>query len=446
MTTRLRVAFHGIWQRITAGNLRQSILTLAGGNALAQLITLAAAPILARLYVRSDYGVLTAMVTLVGLLAILATGRFQLAIPLPESAREARQLLVIALTLAIASSLLVGLVVWWYAVPIFSALGIPGAAAYWWFIPCAMAGIAVYETLYHWALRNKEFRLLTRTRVTQALTGTSTTVGMGLFASGPIGLLLGAILFQATGITRLAKFALAPVPTAPEPVQAMGPRFTSTLRSYRSFAGFSCLAAVLNTLGVALAPLLLIRFYGEEAGGSYGFAYRLITVPMLLVGNAISQVFLAEAASHLAKRPEYIRHLHQAITRRAVWFAVGLVMLGVLSPFLFPLVFGKEWSQAGVFAAWMTFFCAAQLVVSPVSNLAVLLRRQDLQCALDLLRVFVILPSLTVPHLLGATVTQTVACYSISMFGLYGVYYAAYARLARRLGDHSPLANTPSRL
>jgi O-antigen/teichoic acid export membrane protein len=220
----------------------------------------------------------------------------------------------------------------------------------------------------------------------------------------------------------------------------------TTLRAYRSFAVFSCVGAALNALGVALAPLLLIRFYGEEAGGSYGFAYRLITVPMLLVGNAISQVFLAEAASHLAKRPEYIRHLHHAITRRAIWFGLGLLGVGLLSPLVFPLVFGQEWSQAGVFAAWMTLFCAAQLVVSPVSNLAVLLRRQDLQCALDLLRVLVILPSLLVPPLLGATVTQTVACYSLSMFVAYGVYYAAYARLARRLGNHSPLANSPSRL
>jgi O-antigen/teichoic acid export membrane protein len=437
MRNGLRERFQEVWRRTTAGKLRQGIVTLAGGNSLAQLVTLAVAPILTRLYSPADYGTLTVLVAVVSVLAILATGRFHLAIPLPESVLQARHLLGMALSLTAFCSMLIALLVWAYADRIFAALGIPAAAAYWWFIPVAMAGIAVYETLYHWALRLREFRLLTRTRVTQAITGSATSVGMGFSSPGPFGLLLGALLFQAAGILRLARFARVR-PMATEAVTVLAPGFTSTVRAFVSFASFSCLAAFLNTLGVALAPVLLARLYGEDAGGSYGFAYRLITVPMLLVGNAISQVFLAEAAPNLASRPEYIRHLHQAITKRTVWFAAALIAVGMLSPFLFPLVFGARWAQAGIFAAWMTLFCAAQLVVSPVSNLAVLLRRQDLQCALDALRVLVIVPSLVVPHLLGATVTQTVACYSLSMFGLYGIYYAVYAHLARSLPNPQP--------
>jgi O-antigen/teichoic acid export membrane protein len=433
MTTRLRERFQEIWRRTTAGNLREGIVTLAGGNGVAQLVTLSVAPILTRLYSPADYGALTVLVAVVSVLAILATGRFHLAIPLPESVQQARQLLITALALTALSSTLIALLVWAFADRIFETLRIPGAVGYWWFIPVATAGIAMYETLYHWALRLKQFRLLTRTRVTQAITGSTTSIGVGVFSTGPFGLLLGALFFQAAGICRLARFARAPLPNTIKTAQVLAPRFPSTVRAYFSFASFSCLAAFLNTLGVALAPVLLARLYGEEAGGSYGFAYRLITVPMLLVGNAISQVFLAEAAPNLANRPEYIRHLHRAITKRTVWFAAALVAVGVLSPFLFPLVFGARWAQAGVFAAWMTIFCAAQLVVSPVSNLAVLLRRQDLQCALDALRVLVIIPSLVVPHMLGATATQTVASYSLSMFGLYGVYYAVYAHLARSL-------------
>jgi O-antigen/teichoic acid export membrane protein len=428
----------GLWQRSTTGTLRRGILTLAGGNTLAQLVTLAVAPILTRLYSPADYGVLVVMASVVGILGIVATGRFQLAIPLPENDREARQLMRMALGLALISSTLVGLVVWASAPWIFELLGIPAAAVYWWFIPLAMAGIATYETLYHWGLRRKEFHILTRTRVTQAVSGSATSVGLGFLVSGPFGLLVGALLYQAAGMTRLARFARNPNPLPTNDSQAPAPGFLPTVRGYLPFAGFSCLAASLNTLGVVVAPILLTRLYGEEAGGAYGFAYRLITVPMLLVGNAISQVFLAEAAPHLGTRPDYVRHLHHSILRRTVKFGLGLIGLGILSPWIFPLVFGARWAQAGIFAAWMALFCAAQLVVSPASNLAVLLRRQELQFALDLLRVLVVVPSLVVPHLLGATVTQTVACYSLCMFGLYGVYYAVYAHLARHLGNPQP--------
>jgi O-antigen/teichoic acid export membrane protein len=422
---------------VPAGSLRRSVAVLAGGNVAAQAVTLAAAPILTRIYSPADYGVLTVMSSMVAVLVILATCRFQLAIPLPQEAWKGRQLLVIALCLAAGSSMVLALLVWMSAERLFGWFGLPGAIPFWWFIPAAVLAIGAYETLSHWTLRRKDYRLLTRTRMAQAATGVTASIGLGVLWAGPLGLLIGAILFQATGLAQLGRRAWSDAVTdRSSQVRTTTTPVTATFREYLPFAGYSSLGAVLNSLAIMLAPLLIARLYGDEASGAFGLAYRMITVPLLLVGTAVSQVFLAEAASCLSDRSAHISGLHQRITGRMVWFAMGVVGLGLMSPTLFPIVFGTRWVQAGQFAAWMSLYCAAQMVVSPASNLAVLLRRQDVQCSLDLLRVLMVVPALLVPHRFGASATQTVACYSLAMLAMYGVYYAAYSRLARRMQGH----------
>jgi len=57
-------------------------------------VVLLAAPLLTRLYSPDDFGVLTVYIGILSLLSVIASLRYELAIPLPEDERE-----VVALTL-----------------------------------------------------------------------------------------------------------------------------------------------------------------------------------------------------------------------------------------------------------------------------------------------------------------------------------------------------------
>ncbi|MCL4178125.1 MAG: oligosaccharide flippase family protein [Verrucomicrobia bacterium] len=445
MSAPLRAVYQYVANLFAGRGLRSKVATLAGGTAFAQVLAVAVSPVLSRLYAPAEFGILAVLASTAGLLGVGASLRYQVAIPLPQENRPAKELLRISLGLALASTLVISGLVFGLAPRFFAWLQVPEAADYWWFIPLATGGMAVYESLYHWILRLRDYRRLMRTRVWQSTSNAAASIALGLGQQGPLGLLVGGILFQAAGVGSLLRAVHAAPDTDSQPNPHPWRSAVRTAREYAAFALFGCPAALLNASGLLLPPLIIVGLYGTEAGGAFSFAFRFVSVPMALVGTAVSQVFLAEASPLLAQRPAEVRALFNRFVLRLLPFSLALMLGGLICPWVFPPVFGADWAQAGWFAAFLAFSCAAQMLVSPVSNIAVLTRRQGFQLGLDLLRVMGVGLSLWGSFRLGATATQAVAAYAGTMLLLYGIYFLSYRRMARGLSPIPPVKGAAER-
>lgn len=86
--------------------LVRSVSMLMGGTASAQLLMVLAAPFLTRLYKPEDFGVLAVYTGLLALLAVIASLRYQLAIPLPACDQEAANIVVLCLMCLLGTTLL----------------------------------------------------------------------------------------------------------------------------------------------------------------------------------------------------------------------------------------------------------------------------------------------------------------------------------------------------
>jgi O-antigen/teichoic acid export membrane protein len=423
-------------RKLAPGGFSAKVATLAGGTTVAQLITVAASPILSRLYLPSDYGTLATLNAVAGLLAILASLRYQLAITLVRDEQQARDLLGICLGLTAVFMLMVGFISWTWAEPLFDLLNLSQAKAFWWFIPLAAGGLAAYESLYYWTLRHREYGTLSRTRVWQAVTGVGSSLGIRTIQEGPLGLLVGGILLKVAGCwTLLRRATKRPAEGGAGGVRS---RPQKIAREYAGFAAFSTLAALLNASGILLPPLLITAWFGSTEAGSFGFAFRLISLPMTLVGAAVSQVFLAEAARLIRDRPEEVWPLFRRITHRLAPLATVMLVGAVACPLVFPWVFGSRWGTAGIMGGMLAVSMAAQILVSPISNIAVLLKRQGLQCGLDAVRAVVVVLTFWLPARMGLTAIYAVAWYAGSMTVLYGGYYLTYRWLAKRVARRTP--------
>lgn len=434
---------------VGGGRVRQKVAVLAGGTSLAQVLSAASMPVVSRLYSVSDFGVLTVITSLAHLFAIVMTLRFQVAIPLPSEGAQARDLLRTSLALAAVLGAVLFMVIAGVATPLFTLLKVPEAISFWWYLPLTALGLAIYECLYHWVLRLRHYRKLAGTRLVQAISNVGTSIGLGILREGPLGLLIGGLLFQCAGAGSLARVCRArPEDAGDTEPPGSGTRQSAspprswretlqTARRFSMFALFGTPSALLNASGLLLPPLIVAALYGSEASGAFGFAFRVVSLPMSLLGVAISQVFLAEASPLMAAEPGKVHQLFQRVSRRLAPFAVLLALGGLTCPVLFPFVFGSRWAQSGQFAALLALSCAAQMMVSPVSNIAVLTRRQGSQLVLDVVRTVGVLLSLWLPYRGGAPVLVAVACLAGTTVVVYGGYYFFYRHLARGLGQRA---------
>ncbi len=177
--------------KLPGGAFARSVLTLASGTAIAQLLLALAMPVLARLYTPADYGALAVYASTLTVLLVVASLRYEVAIPLPEDEAVAGSLLVLALILVGAMTAVVSLVVWLGGDAFVAAVKVPVLRPYRWLIPVGFLGAGTYQALSYWAIRRGAFSRVARTKLSQGIGQVVTQIALGLARAGAPGLLIG---------------------------------------------------------------------------------------------------------------------------------------------------------------------------------------------------------------------------------------------------------------
>jgi O-antigen/teichoic acid export membrane protein len=344
--------------------------TLVGGTAGAQLIGIAAAPILTRLYSPEDFGMLAVFAGLLAMVLVVSSLRYELAIPLPEDDREAAHVVALSLLLVVVTAGLSAIVVGLFSSPIARAVGSPSLAGCLWLLPIAVLLGGAYSVFSYWSVRTKSFTVLATTKVRQALAALA--IQLAAFKLGSVGLIAGQVAGHSVGTASLALPALAKL----QPKNIKWPEIKSAATRYRKFPIFSTWEGLSNSAGVQLPPIMFAAFFSPAAAGLYSLANRVLSLPMSLIGSAVGQVFFAQAAeAHRQGRlGTLVEKLHGKLAHIGLPPALLLILVG---PDLFALVFGPAWRVSGEFARWMVPWLYLVFVSSPLSTLFAAVERQD---------------------------------------------------------------------
>ena len=340
----------------------RGVSVLVGGTAGAQVLLVLAAPLLTRLYSPEDFGLLAVYASLLALIGVVSSLRYELAIPLPEDDGDAANVAVLCLILVVISTILTGVLVFLMGSAIAAALGVPTLAGYLWLLPVGVLLTGFYSVFKYWAVRTKRFTTIAGTKLRQAVA--TLAIQLAAFKLGGIALLFGQVAGQGVGSTTLGLPALKSAGFK----QVSWAGVKKAAGRYKRFPIFSTWAGFANTAGLQLPPLLFAALFNPAAAGLYTLANRVLTLPMNLVGGAIGQVFFANAAEahRVGKLGPLVAQLHAKLAHIGLPPALLLMLLG---PTLFAFVFGEQWHQAGEFAQWMAPWLYLVFVTSPLSSL-----------------------------------------------------------------------------
>ncbi|QIB52619.1 lipopolysaccharide biosynthesis protein [Pseudomonas sp. OIL-1] len=342
---------------------------LVGGTAGAQVLMVLAAPLLTRLYSPEDFGLLAVYVGLLSLFTVIASLRYELAIPLPKSHTEAANVLVLSLLMVLLMTCIAGLMVMLAGNQLALALDAPGLASYFWLLPIGVLLTGIYNVFNYWAIRTKAFPDIAKTRISQTLA--TLAVQLLGYKLGGIALLYGQAGGQGVGSFRLARSALK----HEEFRSWCWSGVWQAAKRYKQFPMFSTWSGLFNTAGTQLPPLMFAAFFSAGAAGLYALAHRVLAMPMSVLGDAIGKVFFSNAAE--AYREGRLAPLVEKVHRKLAEIAMPATLLLVIgAPELFFFVFGESWRQAGEFARWMAPWLYMVFITSPLSTLFSIMERE----------------------------------------------------------------------
>jgi O-antigen/teichoic acid export membrane protein len=419
--------------KVRLGPFARRVATVAGGTAIGQAVLVLASPIVTRLYAPGEFGVLASYLAIIDVIGVVAAWRYSSAIALPDDESDAAALLGVSLlaTTLTAIACTVGLAATGHH--IISLLDSPGLLGVLWTVPIAVLLLGAQQSLGTWLVRHRAYRRLGTGKAAEGTGKAVLQVGLGLGVGGGASLLLADLAARTLG----AAFLLEHARTAFRRLRTLPlETWRRVALRYRDFPLFGAPAVLLNAAGLQAPALLFAACYGLEVAGLFALGQRIVAMPTALVGQAASQVYLGEGARLARENPDGLRKLYARTTVRLVLLgAVPLALCGVFAPWLFSIVFGSAWVEAGHYVRILAIAFAVQFVVIPLSHTLSILEKQRWQLGWDAARLVLVTGAIAGSALMRLPVTGAVwalaTAATVAYLALHGLGWLAVCRCCR---------------
>lgn len=341
---------------------------------LAQGLNVLLVPVLTRIYDPSQFGLFAVFTNATVLLGVVAALRYEFAVVLPESDRDAALIVWVATETAVlfAAAVAAAMVVAGPHVADWRAWARIGPWRY--ELPLAFLPLAVGSAQAYWAIRHRRFSRLGFSKFVIAIATAALQLGSAWIVGARTGgLIAGLIAGQFAGMIYLAWGSGLPV--------GLVARWRDTLalaRRYSHFPRYAAFGSGLDGISRLLPVAVLTTTFGPVIAGQFALADRALRAPSILLGSPLSQVFFHRLSERRADAVECRRLLRRTWKHLALSGCVPSLIAMLAGPWAFATVFGARWHEAGEAARALAPGVFAYFVAYPTSNVIVVFERLGL--------------------------------------------------------------------
>jgi O-antigen/teichoic acid export membrane protein len=398
----------------------RNVLTLMTGTIIAQALPIAVAPILTRIFSPEDFGIFAFYFSIVSILGVLVTARYELAIVLPRRKDDAYQIVILSCVIAGFVSTLVFFIIWCFESQIASLLDNPVITSWLYWIPLSIFLMGVYQSLYYWFNREKAYKNMSESRILQSSITSSSQIGFGIFTKlSAFGLILGQVLGQMLATIYMGNKFFKQTKGYHRPQKL---KQFALAKRYINFPKFLLVAHSMNTTCMQLPVIFLNMLFTSSVAGFYLLSQRVIGTPLTIVGGAIGDVFRQNASKAFAERGECVKEYKHTLKKL---FLISIFPFGIflfVAPDLFAFIFGGSWGEAGKYAQILTPMFFLQFLANPLTNMYLIAEKQKKDLYVNIVLFIVTF----FPFLLAMYLTISVETV-ISLFSFfYSLMYIAH--------------------
>ncbi len=361
----------------------KDLLVLMTGTFIAQLIPFLIAPILTRLFEPEDFGTFGLYFSISMIISVFITGRYEMAIMLPKTHKEAANLVGLSFLITIIISLVIFILVLLFKHPFAILFKTPDIENWLFVLPLTMFAIGTYQALNYWNNRKEKYSRLAFSRVTRSVGTSAWSIGFGFALMKKGGLILGDCIGQLlSGLFlffrtwREDKDYFKDISKADMKQQA---------KRYSQFPKFNVASGLFEKLSGQLPVLFLAHWFGDAITGFFSFSQRIISAPSSIIARAFGDVFRQKATIEFQNNGNCIALFRKTTIQLFLLSCIPFVIFYFFAPDIFAVIFGAKWRIAGEYAQIMTPMFFLQFVVSPVSNVFLVAEKQKIDLYVQIL-------------------------------------------------------------
>lgn len=364
-----------ITARFRSSDFARNSLILSAGVALAQVLPFLFYPVLGRIFSAEEFGLLATLTSIVTVLSVVGSGKYESGIVIADNKQEAANLAVLAvavgLVVMVAASVLCQFVL---INPLISWLKEPALSRWVYLCPIAAFSVIVFNVYNEWCVREKYFKSLAVNKIINSTAIVLSKTFLGFVRIFSQGLVMGDVIGRAVSAIGCIFRALL----------RDGSIFISTRWSemrrcaikFRQFPLYNMPGRLFNSLGQAIPIWFLAYYFGNAEVGFFSMAMTLFSVPINIISTSISDVYRQRATEEYKSSGRCL-----ASFDKIMWIitALGVGVLLIFEwflPQLTSLFLGEKWFVAGRYAQILAPAMVLMFISNSLSGMFIVANRQ----------------------------------------------------------------------
>jgi len=361
----------GLTKRISNSDFLKSLAILMTGTVIAQAIGYLLAPIITRLFTPEEMGEFGIFQRLTTVVATIATARYEFALPLPKKDKHAFLLFRYILRLVFIIVIITFLGALFYGIALNKELD-------YYVLVIALVASVTFLVFFNlgtnWAIRLKEFRKISLSKMSNSLSLNGLRVLFGLIGTGSIGLIISFVISLFIGSLHFVKDFMSRNKIPKTKISKQ--KGYLMVREYKDFPLANLPHALSDNLRDLIVAFVIIDLFSENMFGSFDHSFRMLRIPIMIIGASMSQVFF-NRISEYKKQAIQIYPLFKKLL-------ITLILLSI-APFsfiyffggeIFSFVFGDEWYLSGKLSEIMAPWLMLNFILSPLSTIPLVFNKQ----------------------------------------------------------------------
>jgi O-antigen/teichoic acid export membrane protein len=351
----------------------RSSSVLISGTIIAQLVSILLQPILRRLYTPESFGILSAYLSIIGMIVILCSFRYDDTIVLPKSDKESINLVGLSLLISFCFNLLIFIVVLILGGKIKSFLNLPAnfPVKILYIIPAGAFLFSIYQSLNSWLIRKKKYISVSVNKLVRRSTEGSAQIVFAFLKSFN-GLIYSDLIGQtanaATAAIQSRKYGLN--------FNLLSiAKLKYVLRKYSEFPKFNLVPAFMSSCSYLLPPIFIVKFFSPETAGFFDLSKLLLSIPMALIASSISNVLLQRISERFNRKESFMTEIKPVLYIVIIIAFIEVIAIILFGENLFKIVFGSQWITSGKISKIMVWSFALNFIISSFTSIFVSMRK-----------------------------------------------------------------------
>ena len=354
------------FQALRKSELLKNTSILISGTALAQVIPILLQPILRRYFAPEIFGAYSVYRSLLGILIIICSFKYELAIILPRKDNEAANVFFLSVILNAMFNMLLILAISFWKSSLLHFLNLSYKFGdYLYLVPLGTFLFSFYQSLNLWLIRKKGFLPISINKFVQRGFEGVAQVGFK-YAKNSHGLIFGDLIGNlanvCSGVYQSMKYGLSVRLFSTQMIKKV-------LIRYSEYPKFNVVPSFMSACSFLLPAILINKFFSSENTGFFDLSKLVLSVPLALVATSLSNVMLQRVSEKYRNNELFLKELLPIIVIVLIICAIEVLIIEFFGVVLFKLLFGEINGFSGSISRILIWSYALNFIVASFSSI-----------------------------------------------------------------------------